>query len=106
MTQPVIFQFGDAELCHQPIIVIAVRAWFGRMFIVGQHIEIIIDYLFQWLNHGKQLFVHGYFTTGVLGFGCIDDDLRMFSAAFDDIDTLDCAAYRYSSIRHIDVVPL
>lgn len=49
MTQPVIFQFGDAELCHQPIIVIAVRAWFGRMFIVGQHIEIIIDYLFNGL---------------------------------------------------------
>ena len=105
MTQAVIFQFGDAELYHQPIIVIAICAWFGRMFIVCQYIEIIIDYLFQWLNHGKQLFAHRYFTAGVLGFGCIDDDLRMFSATLNDVDALDCSAYCYSSIRHVDVAP-
>ena len=77
MTQPVIFQFWNAQFRHQAVVVIAVCTWLCWTLIIGQYIKIIIDYLFQWLYHSQQLLAHRNFTVGVLGFWCVDDKFRV-----------------------------
>ena len=105
MAQAVIFQFGDIKFRHQVVVIIAVCAWLGRTLIIGKHIEIVIDYLFQWFNHGKQLLAHWYFTAGVFCFGRVDDEFRMFLLSLNDIDALNGAADGYRTVRYIDVAP-
>ena len=106
MAQAVIFQFGDVELLHQAVVVIAVCAWLCRTLIIGKHIKIVIDNLFQRLYHGKQLLAHGYFAAGVFGFGCVDDKFRMLFLSLNDIDTFNRATDSYRTVRNIDVAPL
>ena len=85
---------------------IAVCAWLCWTLIIGQYIKIIIDDLFQWLNHGKQLFAHGYFTAGILGFGCIDDNLCMLFLSLNDVDAFNGTANGYRTVHYIDIAPL
>ena len=101
-----VFQLGDAEFRHQVVVIIAVGARFCRAFIVGKHIEVFIDHLFQWFNHGKQIFVHGYLSAGVLSLGCVDDKFRVLSFTLNDIDALNRATDGYCTVRDIDVTPL
>ena len=106
MTQTVVFQFRDVESSHQSVVIVAICAWFCRTLIIGKHIEIVIDHLFQRFHHGKQLFAHGYFAAGVFGFRRVDDKFRVLFLSLNDVDAFNGAADCYRTVRYIDVAPL
>ena len=73
VAQTVIFQLRDIETFHQTVVIIAVCAGLCRTFVICQHIEVLIDYLFQRFDHGQQFLAQGDFPAGVSGLGRIDD---------------------------------
>ena len=75
------------------------------MLIIGKHIKIIIDDLFQRLDHGKQFLTHGYFSAWIFCFGSADDKFRVLFLPLNEIDTFDSAADRYSAVGDINVTP-
>ena len=105
VAQAMVFQFGDAEFRHQVVVIIAVGARLCGAFIVGKHIEVLIDNLFQRFNHGEQVFAHGDFPAGVLGLGRVDDKFCVFLLSLNDIDAFNGATDCYRAVGNIDVAP-
>ena len=46
VAQSMIFQLRDAKFLQKSIVVVAVCAWFCRLFLISQHIEILVHHLF------------------------------------------------------------
>ncbi len=82
VAQSVVLQPGEAEPGHQPVVIVAVSARFGRRRLVGQDIVVGVDHLPQRFHHGEQLAAHGYLAARVLGLGRIDDELRVSAFAY------------------------
>ena len=51
MAQSVVFQPRNVKAFHQPMIIVAIGAWFCWLFFIGQHIEVCVYHLFQRLHH-------------------------------------------------------
>ena len=105
VAQSVVLQPGDAEPGHQPVVIVAVSARFGRRRLVGQDIVVGVDHPPQRFHHGEQLAAHRYLAAGVLGLGRIDDELRVLAFALNDVYALDGAVHGDCPVVHVDVAP-
>ena len=104
--EPMIFQTWDSEAFHQSMIIIAVCPWFRWLFLIGQHVEIIIDNFLQRFDYRHQFLAHRYISAGVLCLGSIDNEFRVFVFAIDDVYALNGAPYCYRTVNDIYVGPL
>ena len=73
VAESVVFQPWNVKVFHQPIVVVAVSAWFSGLHFVGQHIVVWGHHLFQRPHHRQEFLAHGYLTARVFRLGRIDD---------------------------------
>ena len=78
MTQAMELDEGNVESGQEAAVIIAVSAWLGRLWAVGEDIELRIEDFAQRFDEAQEVFRQRYLTEGVGCLGCGDKQFGMF----------------------------